>query len=330
MELIKRYAADVSRRIWRRDREDIRQELETALMDEVEQRYGPEGSEEQVVEMLREYGHPGTVAGRYQDETRYLIGPRIFPQYIRTLKIILLAAGIGLVVSQVISLWGQGATNPAVWAGGLLRILYGAGLRIFGGITLVFCLFERFAEPKDLEEEEEEWDPRTLPPVPGGTERVRPVGHVAAIVFLGVALFLLNALGDSLGLIYWDAEGTRQVVGLFEHTRLAVYRPFLNVLLGASILYHAFLLAAGQVRSWTRLASIAISGATLALVLLLWRNRPFFVETPELSAELLSLVDAMEAALPVVLGVLFLGLLWDIGREIWHLSRIRPGSGREK
>ena len=91
MELLERYANEVGRYLHRRKRDDIQQEIFSLMVDALEGRSDAEGREpdqEMVIETLKEFGPPETMASSYKGKN-YLIGPRMFPGFMLGVKVFL-------------------------------------------------------------------------------------------------------------------------------------------------------------------------------------------------------------------------------------------------
>ena len=58
MSLLERYLSEIARRLPKRQREDVRKELRSALSDALDGRVEGEANEDEVVELLREFGSP--------------------------------------------------------------------------------------------------------------------------------------------------------------------------------------------------------------------------------------------------------------------------------
>ncbi|MBG0764800.1 MAG: hypothetical protein H0S78_07925 [Tissierellales bacterium] len=83
MKLIDRYVSEVSRRLWKKNRKDIEKELKSTLEDMLEEKVGEkETTEDDVVEILKEYGNPKDVAASYNTPNKFFIGPRVFDLYL--------------------------------------------------------------------------------------------------------------------------------------------------------------------------------------------------------------------------------------------------------
>ena len=91
MKLIDIYISEVGKHLPRKSRLDIQEEIRSALQDLLEDRSQQSGrpiDDDLIVEVLKEYGSPEKVAASYLPE-RYLIGPQLFPAFLKTVQIVL-------------------------------------------------------------------------------------------------------------------------------------------------------------------------------------------------------------------------------------------------
>jgi hypothetical protein len=144
MDLLDRYLAAVAALLPADQREDIVAELRDTLLTQMETREEALGrplaaSEREAV--LRAFGHPIAVAGRY-GPTRSLIGPELYPFYMFAVKgLLILAAAvtaIPLVVSVIV-----GGEAPASAPGHFLSGFLSLGLTLIGAATVVAAGIER-------------------------------------------------------------------------------------------------------------------------------------------------------------------------------------------
>ena len=87
MKLIDLYVAEVGRHLPLKQRADIETELRSALEDAVEDEAHTQNrpaDEALAAEVLRRYGPPEKTAASYLPP-RYLVGPELFPRYVKVL-----------------------------------------------------------------------------------------------------------------------------------------------------------------------------------------------------------------------------------------------------
>lgn len=145
MTLIEQYLAAVAAQLPGEKREDIVAELRDALMERIEAREAELGramTEAETESLLREFGHPLTVAARYRGGPDHLIGPELFPYWWFALKaalvVLVIVVGIGAVLSVAV---GQASPVDAfayIWDG-----LLDGGLMIIGLAAIAGFVIER-------------------------------------------------------------------------------------------------------------------------------------------------------------------------------------------
>lgn len=204
MELLDRYLNEVRRNLPSKDQGDVIAEISDELQSQFEERERQIDrplTGDEAAAIIKAYGHPKLVASRYA-EHRYLIGPELLPFYWYVLKLVL-AVAIGLeLFGSAVSAIASG--NARLFTAGLGWI-WSTPLIVFGIVTLVFALVERFhTRPVLVEIGADRWDPRRLPKAGGSAPYPR---YKSAFEFAANVLALLVLL---------DVAGARH--GLFTLT----------------------------------------------------------------------------------------------------------------
>jgi len=195
MNLIDRYVYEVGRRLPRKDRADIETELHSTLVDTLEDRVEGEPSEDDVVQILKEFGPPAQVAASYRGGDRYLVGPELFPLFRMVTGIVLLVLAIvQLVLVGVRILFTPGYFPDFEWIFAFLASLVSS----FGYVVVTFAALQYFGVKPEMDEDV--WDPRSLPE-PTQKEYVSTSGLMLEIIFGLVLIALLNFLPDILEFI---------------------------------------------------------------------------------------------------------------------------------
>ncbi|MFD0024927.1 HAAS signaling domain-containing protein [Streptomyces sp. NPDC058382] len=157
--LTDRYVAEVVRRIPAGRRGDVADELRVTIADTVDAR-GPADAEATEREVLTEMGDPVRLAADYADRPLALIGPGLYPTYVRLLAVLLLTVlPVVTVMSAALDILdGQGA---GAVIGGAVGTVLSLGAQMIAWLTVVFALAERsgkrFAAPGRA------WTPDDLP-----------------------------------------------------------------------------------------------------------------------------------------------------------------------
>ena len=156
MTLVDRYLGAVRDNLPRAQRDDIIEELEDSLRSRMEDEAAARGrplTEAEEAAILKSFGNPMAVAARYRGDERSvtfgrrLIGPELFPTYMKVLTVNVV---ITLIIGAVILLLG--GTIASTFPGILVPLLIQ-----FAVVTLVFMAIDRrFVLHPDA------WDPRTV------------------------------------------------------------------------------------------------------------------------------------------------------------------------
>ena len=187
MELVDRYLYAVRSGLPKRQQADIIAELAEDIRSEIEDLecgLGRPVSDIEVVEILKQRGHPAKVASRYLPQ-QYLIGPVLFPIYQLVFKIVVLGVLLPVFLFVVAPIAIATMVHPTQ---ALIKTLWDLAMSaVFtvGVVTVVFAILERY--PVKLEAFEK-WDPRRLPRIPKSTTESRGTPRATAIFELAASL----------------------------------------------------------------------------------------------------------------------------------------------
>ena len=263
MNMIDRYVHEVGRHLPRKNRTDIQAELHSLLVDMLEDRAGPEASENEVAELLKEHGSPKAVAASYYPEGQFLIGPALYPLF-KMVTGIALAAVLGsqLLAWGLAFLVGQDAFAPFQ----ALASLFGAIPSTVGSIVIVFVILQRF----EVRPEAEVWDPESLPMI-GEIADVkrgeRIFGIVMGIVILVVLVFFPQWIG------FMTFPGGE----FFANPVITQYIGWISISILVGIGLDIYLLWQGRWSTATRLARIAANLLSITILLLLFQGHTMWL-----------------------------------------------------
>jgi hypothetical protein len=188
MDLIDRYLAAIGAMTLQGQRQDILAELRDALMTRCEEKEAETGrplTEDEVAQVLRDFGHPLVVAARYGGQS-YLVGPELYPLYLFCLKVLLaIVAAIAVVTGVVTAAVRPDNTGAAI--GAAIGAFIPGALSSVGALTIIAAIVQRQqVRPRFLTD----WNPRDLPK-PMRRPLFRPqtrfdnaFGIIAQIVFI--------------------------------------------------------------------------------------------------------------------------------------------------
>lgn len=194
-DLIERYIYAVTKRLPKKIQDDVSQELRTLIDDMLLERCGDATPNEyDIKSVLTELGTPTELCEKYSPETeKCLIGSPYYSTYKYVLKIVMLCAGLGLLLSALLStfidFFEAGVSNATDFFVSFFTELFitvPSGLIWgFAFVTILFAIFYR----KGVNIESKLDD---LPPVPKKKQQISKgdsiFGLVISVVFLCVFL----------------------------------------------------------------------------------------------------------------------------------------------
>jgi hypothetical protein len=257
MSLIDRYIHEVGRHLPRKSREDILAELQSLLIDTLEDRCKGDPTEEDIVALLEEFGDPKKVAASYYPEGQYLIGPTLFPIFRMVVGIVIVAvlgaqavaAGVGMIFNEV-------SFNPVDFFAGVINSIPAA----VGSVVIVFAILQWFGVRTEVEESP--WKPDDLPELTEfeNVARWEQIVGIAGGVFI---LVLLTLFPDKIGFV--NHPGGE----FFANPVILTYRGWISAVLVLSIGLESYLLWQGRWQTITRVSKVVLNFLSIALLILL-------------------------------------------------------------
>lgn len=306
-EMIERYVHMVVRNLPPRERGEIAAELRSLIQDQLDDRYGPNATPEQIAIVLLELGSPSELASSYQSDLHF-IGPDLYPYLmmgLRRIWLIVPALVIFLSVFAAIT-----AAEPVAFGGWLLETILNtaeATLVITAVVVLIFAVIERLVRENDefaqeMRENEEAFDPLHMPEVddPRSVDRFEAIfGVILGIIVVLILIYFAQVGGLTLR---FDLSNPGEVI--------PVPRTWLIVLIisGASqVAVQVLVLRRNQwdVASWgiqTLLELVAVF--SLYFVLYLPVMTQLATANPALNLPAASIAQgiAILSALPILIG----------------------------
>jgi len=279
--LLDRYLLGVRRALTGKKREDIAAEIESSLLDRLEERFSgdQEISEVQVKEVLQEMGSPRKLAASFGPQ-RSLIGPRLLPAYLLVLRIVVPVVVGALTLSIIIeSLTGNGV-GSGIPILEYMATLWNGAFSAAAFVTLTFAIIERVNEEKEIEElkEFEKFSVDNLPEINDTNKQPTISGTVFEIVMgvIGLAFFtyVLNNNGQLPTYINLASKMTQ--VRVFTDNFLQFF-PVMMAITGLEVARNAMLLVQGRQSSLTNWWHVIMEGAHVVLSVFLLRSFPLIM-----------------------------------------------------
>jgi hypothetical protein len=257
MSLIDRYIHEVGRHLPRKNRSDIQVELRSLVVDALEDRAGDEPTDEEIADLLKEFGPPKKVAASYYPEGQHLIGPALYPLF-RMVVGIALAAVIGaqLLAYGVVYFIAQEPIAILESFSSLINSIPA----VFGMVVIVFAVLQWFEVRPDTVDEP--WDPSKLPQI-SVDEDVKRGERIFSIVISILILGVLFFFPDKVGFI------TTPGGEFFANPVITQYIGWISISLLIGIGLDIYLLWQGRWSTATRIVKIAANLLSIAILLLL-------------------------------------------------------------
>lgn len=316
MDLIERYLAAVRWNLPAAKAEDIVAELEDVLANRIEEREDSLGralTESERAALLRSFGHPLVVAGRYQGQ-RSLIGPEVFPFWWFCLKIV---AGI-VVLVELVELAGRAIVGSAPLAQVVVQTWWDAtaSLILCGGlVTLAFALVER---SRWLQRYLEQWDPAKLPALRLKGPARRPWEAVFEIlVGAGFLLWWCGAVDGP------TVPSETRVAVTLTPVWDSLFWPVV-ALVSARILLMLVALLRPRWHTLRALLSIATATGMIGIAATLYAaDRVVAVSGTGDSSNLDRIQEGLDTAFALAVPAIALVAVWQCATELWQLARER-------
>ncbi len=336
VELFDRYVHAVGRRLPRKQRADVKAELHSLLMDALQDRMverGAEGgaaSEADQVTILEEFGPPAQVAAQYTPPHRYLIGPPVLDIYLIVAAVAAGARTLAHLILLIVIVWGEAEPLSALISafGETLGDYLGSMLAGFGSITLTFAILERVLPESVFEEEDEEmWDPRTLPEIQDRT-RIEVRQLIVGTGLTVIALIVFNFFPGWIGIGFAgsvDGSSTGwHMIPILSPAFFTEYLPLINVAWVLTIGLNVLLLRQGRWQRLTRLADFLLTIFGAFILLRMVSGPSPILSMSDIALE--SLGEVFDFILSGLLKVgLIVGLIVTIGEAIHKLYLVFQG-----
>lgn len=273
-EWIDRYVYAVGREFTEPQRSDIEKEIHSLIADMLEAcASSGDPNEAEIRAVLTELGDPHLLADKYRDRKRYLIGPEIYPSYLKILQLVGMAISISMVVLFLTQSLSAPDRIPSI-LGETLTTFISACIQGFAWITVGFALAEHFKpEQAKIEfEEENEWKLSDLPELPEmkySIPRHPSIWNIALALIFGIVVTFGVRF---LGLWFMSSENTMTIVPFFSESVFRSYLPYFWFTLLLSLILEIIKYIFGRWTVKLSLGELVKHGVLLAVGVLMFSN----------------------------------------------------------
>ena len=237
MELLNRYLYQIEKNLPRKEREEVINELKSALLDQIDDFISQGLNEENAqVKAISQSGHPIDVAYSYRNDTP-LIRRDLSPIMITIMKVISIVLPIVLIIAKTVGLVFSEVTytTPELFEQLLLLIpsIINALLISFGSVFLAFIIISKYLTI-ELTSHLSEFNPKLLPKNPPKKLKVSMFESIFTVVAGLIFIYIINFQSQIIA-IYSD--NTR--IEVLNENFIKVL-PFLNISILFNIVIHLF------------------------------------------------------------------------------------------
>lgn len=334
-DMIERYIYDVTRRLPENQRDDIKKELWTLIEDTLYDKAGEEApTDEDLHQVLEDLGNPADFARKYRGGEKYLIGGEYYDSYCYILKIVLLCAGVGLLISVVVSALVNSvhADNMiSYFANEMINIgtIPGILVNIFAWITIGFIVIEQYQIKFDMGIGS--WTPEKLPQMPNKKAVINRTDTVVGLVFNVLCGSLLCFAPHLIGAWIKDGDIMR-TIPVFNLEIWSSIMPLFAITFMLAILGEVIKLLVGRYNRTVVITSIFTDLIAFIITVVIFKGyniwNPAFVlqlekilgRTFDSKHDIFSYWNTATFS-NICVAIFFLIYLIDIGESVYHMIR---------
>ncbi|MEE4195417.1 MAG: hypothetical protein V2J07_09485 [Anaerolineae bacterium] len=275
-EIFDRYLLAVERKLPLQGRKDLKAEIESNLLDSMEDNLSGSGVEEinkAILEgQLKQIGSPRSVANSYAP-----IQPLIGNQHDFIFRIIVtMVVPIVVIVvffAGLLSFAFSGGANPFAQFMGIINSAWNVGIYIIGYAAVVFMLLTRFfpdvnekVNKEFLENEMKEWDLSDLPELVEESDKAPAWEQIVGIVFGSFFLIAITVFFDRYAGLWFITESGDWVMLPILSDGVRALVPLWAVSIGLGIIHASILLYQHKRSVFSRWFAMFIKAFDLAVL----------------------------------------------------------------
>lgn len=281
MKMIEQYIYAIGQKLPIRGRNDVKEELKSLLLDEIEAKYGDNPTEEEVSTAISDFGTPSKVAKRYSG-SRLVIASGFTDLYFLIFRILIFAMAVAFTTIFFVNLFTQNLSGTAVLKeiGQAVLNIWNTSLSGIGMMTIIFIIITRFIRESEVDLEDD-WTPKELKGIPLGDEAESKIESFVSIFFLLFILAVINFFPQLLSLAESSFEKSGMILGnRIDLDRFAGYAIVMSLIWIAEIIYHILVLKIAVKTKGLVLYKNVLDAAGIVVLLVMVLDSRLFVVNP--------------------------------------------------
>lgn len=246
MEMIEKYIYAIGQKLPLKSRNEIKKELTSLLLDDIEDKFGENPTDEQITMAITEFGTPGKVAKQYSG-VNYVIEKGFTDIYFMILKIMVGAMSIAFFTIFVVDLFTTNLSGIEIFKEFIKFPINAiqASISGIGVLTLIFILISKLMKDKEIDLEDD-WTVKELEGITITDEVESKIESIIAIILIPIFIAFINIYPEVIVVL----ENTFEKSGLTLGNRINmdVFRNYIYIFSGLGLLqvvYHIILLRKG-------------------------------------------------------------------------------------
>ncbi|MBI9100934.1 MAG: hypothetical protein JEY99_00860 [Spirochaetales bacterium] len=278
MKIVDQYVEAVGQNLPFRGRSDIKLELRSLLLDQIESEYGETPALEDVKRVITGFGSPASVAAGYSGR-REPISRGLSSLYFLIIKIIpfaMLVAFTVIFVMDVIFRNLSGGDFFRAFGQNFLNAVNGAVSGI-GMVTIIFIVITRFGK-KGVDDKEDSWSVDELESITLENGAESTASTIVGIVFLSI-LIVLVALAPQI-LSFAEESFLKSGLSLGHRINISVFRGwsvFLCLIWGEELIISLITLRTGKRGRGLKIYGMILSLFTILLMSLMLADKNLYL-----------------------------------------------------
>jgi len=282
MKIIDQYIYAIGQKLPMRGREDVKQELKSLLLDDIEAKYGENPTENQLNEAVTAFGSPGKVAKKYSGD-RLVIGSGFTDLYFMIFKILIFAMTITSFTIFMIALFTENLTGMAIVKelGKMVLNIYDMSLGGIAVMTIVFIIITRFMKESKVDLEDD-WTPKELKGIPLGEEVESKIESFISIFFIMIFIVIINFFPRLINL----AESSFEKSGILLASKVnleqfSLYAILMTIVWIAELVYHLLILKYAVKTKALKVYNTILNLCSMIILIFMVTDSNLFVKNPE-------------------------------------------------
>ncbi len=197
--LVDRYVAAAADDFPGSDNATTSRDVRAAVEDMVEARLAEGLTREQAERAaIEELGDPKLFAEQFRQEPRYLIGPKLFNLWWKTIRVVIAIVVPLFIALAAIEYFASDSDNSYEFLGEIISATFEGVIQASFWVTLFFAIFQ-FAGATDELKQEQVWSPDDLPEIQTGRQITIGTVIISLVSLIGATYMAMRLREDHLG-----------------------------------------------------------------------------------------------------------------------------------